>query len=167
MKSLRTLQTQMAGGLYGLAISLQSIESRFWLLIYTFEQNVKIACGFACQVMTTFETALPRQTSLINLAHQASLSSNAKVAVKTENVVCWEFLWGCTVVSGGLDLLCGWISGSISLVALEPCWPVIFFSALNLVVSLCAVYRSIAQSCFCLSALCLLCFIWTESHCAL
>ncbi len=66
----------MAGGMYGLAISHQSVESRFWLLIYAFEQNVKISGGFACQVMTTFETALPRQTLLINLAHQASLSSN-------------------------------------------------------------------------------------------
>lgn len=78
----------MAGGLYGLAISLQSVESRFWLLIYTFEQNVKIAGAFACQVMTTFETALPGQNSLISLAHQASLSSNANVAVKAKNVVC-------------------------------------------------------------------------------
>lgn len=88
-------------------------------------------------------------------------------AVKTEDAVCCEFLWGWSVVSGGLDLLCGWISGSISLVMLEPRWPIIFFSALNLVLSLCAVYRSIAQSCFCLSSLCLLCFICTESHCAL
>lgn len=119
--------------------------------------------------MTTF--ALPRQTLLINLAAMlmpfpAMLMLLFK-AVKTEDAICCEFLWGWSVVSGGLDLLCGWISGSISLVMLEPRWPIIFFSALNLVLSLCAVYRSIAQSSFFLSSLCLLCFICTESRCAL
>lgn len=107
----------MAGGLYGLAISLQSVESRFWLLIYTFEQNVKIASGFACQVMTTFETALPRQTSLINLAHHASLSSNANVAFQAVKrtwsaesffeVALWsqEVLIYCVVELAGVSLL--------------------------------------------------------------